>query len=331
MKRILLLSLGLVLLNLSKAQNPYESLGIKDVKVLTLSNGKYNEFFNNDTLVRIGSVMLNTKTNKVVSFVDKDSIEQTTGFEPQLVSRWVSPDPMAEKIHEWSPYNFVRNNPVLRIDPDGLTDYTFNKKTGEVTQVGDANDDPDRILRTNNKGEIKYKKNGEAKVSIDGIEQGILSDGQNFKTDDQVISVGGENQPSLAGVEDFVTKLAEHIGVEIAGMYLSNEEGANANISTVYIDEYKGNESQRSSISPTKLYTDASLKGMNTTTHFHTHPSNIGISRTDVERPSGTTGTGGDLDFRDNNRSNFHNFLILTRTATYPTEVLRIPYTNWKR
>ena len=45
-------------------ENPYESLGI-ETKVLTLSNGKYQEFFPNDTLVPIGNVMLNTITGEV--------------------------------------------------------------------------------------------------------------------------------------------------------------------------------------------------------------------------------------------------------------------------
>jgi hypothetical protein len=245
---------------------------------------------------------------------------------------------MAETRIEWSPYAYCLNNPILRFDPNGLTDFTFDKKTGDVAQVGEANDDPDRILRTNRKGEVKYNKNGEAKVSVDGIEQGILKDGQNFKTDDQVISVGGESQPSLAGVEDFVTKMGEYVGVEIAGAYLSTEKGSDAKISKVYIDEYAGNESQKSSISLSKLAVlpsgstvDPSLQGFNTTTAFHTHPSNLGISRTDVERPSGTTGAGGDLGFRDNNRSYFQNFLILTRTAIYPSSVQKIPYTNWTR
>lgn len=79
------------------------------------------------------------------------------------------------------------------------------------------------------------------------------------------------------------------------------------------------------------LRIDPSLKGFNTITSFHTHLSNLaGVSRSDVERPSGTTGSGGDLDFRDKYRSQFYNLLILTRTAIYPSQVQKIPYTNWK-
>lgn len=238
---------------------------------------------------------------------------------------------MAELFYDHSPYSWVKNNPILRIDPTGMTDFTFNKKTGEVTQVGEANDEPDRILKTNRKGEVKYKKNGEAKVALGGIEQGILADGQNWKTDDQIINVGGEGQASLEGVEDFVTRFSEHVGVEFSGAYLSQEDKADATISKVYVDEYEGNKPKQSSATFTKLFTDQSLKGFNTITDFHTHPSNIGVSRTDVERPSGTTGQGGDLAHRDSQRSYFYNFLILTRTATYPSKVQRINYTNWKK
>lgn len=35
------------------------------------------------------------------------------------VGRWWSVDPMGEKYYGWSRYNFVLNNPMGNIDPDG--------------------------------------------------------------------------------------------------------------------------------------------------------------------------------------------------------------------
>lgn len=97
---------------------PFEELGIK-VKVLTLSNGKYQESFPNDTIFRFGSVMFNRVTGEVVTVIENDTLYGEYNLKAEVVSRWLSPDPLAAKHPELSPYNFVANNPIKYVDPDG--------------------------------------------------------------------------------------------------------------------------------------------------------------------------------------------------------------------
>ena len=246
-------------------------------------------------------------------------------FYDPAIARWHVIDPLAEKRIEWSPYVYVLNNPILRIDPNGLTDFTFDKETGEVRQVGDDNNDPDRILKTDKNGNIKRKgegllgfmvseaKRGEAKVAVGDIAKGILQDGQNFKADDIIVDVNGENQPTTEQVQDFVVNMSEYVGVEITGAYLSNEDADDAPISKIYIDEYIGNTETRSTFTPTRLAVDNNLRGMNTHTHFHTHPS-FGYSASDRYRASDS-----DIRFRNNFQAFFRAFIILTKADGHPT------------
>ena len=188
------------------------------------------------------------------------------------IGRWGVVDPLSERRIEHSPYSYVLNNPILRIDPNGLTDFTFDKKTGEVKQVGEKNDEPDRILKTNRKGEVKYKKNGEAKVAMGGIEQGILADGQNWKKDDQVIEVGGEGQPSVEGVKSFTLGLSEYIGKEVKGISYSSDASGDA--TDVVLGKYENNSRTESYASPVELAKKygADYSAANVVQVFHTHP-----------------------------------------------------------
>lgn len=111
---LLLLTLGLS--RAAYAQQPFLKYGVK-VKVATLSNGRFQEFFTNDSLRRIGSVVYDTRLHRVAYLLPPDSL--IGHAKPDITSRWMSPDPLAEKEMYSSPYVFVDNNPIRYSDPDG--------------------------------------------------------------------------------------------------------------------------------------------------------------------------------------------------------------------
>ena len=136
--------------------NPFARLGYK-ADVYTF--GEKEEFHDQETIVEIGEVLFNTKTNEVVGFVNgADSLIE---LKPELQS--MSIDPHCEKYYSISPYAYCMNNPVKYIDPNGkdavlvvFPDYKISTPIGKMGNLGNSG-----VLLINNKtGLTKYYEYG---------------------------------------------------------------------------------------------------------------------------------------------------------------------------
>ena len=91
------------------------------------------------------------------------------------VGRWEQIDPLVGNYVDWSPYNYVYNNPIKNIDPDGKEIWIYYEEE-----------------KRNKKGEIIYKKNGEAKMVTKSVEykDGKLLDekGKEYKGDNKFVN-----------------------------------------------------------------------------------------------------------------------------------------------
>ncbi|GAL87798.1 RHS repeat-associated core domain-containing protein [Sporocytophaga myxococcoides] len=88
-----------------------------------------------------------TKTNYRYGFngMEKDDEVKGSGnsydfgariYDPRI-GRWLSLDPSAAKYVGWSPYNFVRDNPIRYVDPDGKD--PIDPRTGKTSKISLTN------------------------------------------------------------------------------------------------------------------------------------------------------------------------------------------------
>ncbi len=83
----------------------------------SLSWGLFDEQIGTKPIERYFNTLYDTRSLKVIGFAKEQKIYNNYNFD--LVVFALNVDPMAHKYPHASPYNFVENNPISRIDPDG--------------------------------------------------------------------------------------------------------------------------------------------------------------------------------------------------------------------
>lgn len=138
-----------------QAQRPFKELGLDDeVEVITLSNGRYIEHFENDTLRQIGSVMFNTITNKVEYIIPEDDLERVRiAKRDREVSRFLSLDPLNSSFPWNSPYAFSENRVIDGIELEGLEVFPIHGTWGNNAAWEQMNTGDKQPVLTN---EIKH-------------------------------------------------------------------------------------------------------------------------------------------------------------------------------
>lgn len=112
-----------------QAGNPFAKFGSK-APVATLSKGKYLEVHDLDSIVTIGTIRWHVENQQIVGRLIRDTTDPDAQPVGDVAGRWMSPDPLSEEFPSWSPYNFVMNNPINMIDPDGRAPFDWFKGAG---------------------------------------------------------------------------------------------------------------------------------------------------------------------------------------------------------
>lgn len=260
------------------AQTPYDNFAPEQsVKAIIEMPKTHFKVANTDPNNEICSIEFDNNTLSLNLLNESDSVLKSIALNPDD-KKFISIDPLAEKYYHISPYAYCMNNPISYIDPNGMDVYRFDDKTGEMHLFMRTDDKFDQIgqFKYDKKTEtytLKTNRKGEARTRIDNIEKGILGDGMNFMTNDNMWAVGSAGQPTVEGFQSFVIGFAEMINKEVSGYYL-NQSGTPDVVSNIYMGQYIKNNATTSYKGRVLEVNTMTLNGTHQLhTDWHTHPT----------------------------------------------------------
>jgi hypothetical protein len=168
-------------------------------------------------------------------------------------------DPMAEERDWLTPYNFVQNNPILRVDPTGLLDTYGLQEDGSITKI-------DKKSHYENGVEVDKVVDVSNKENSITIKKGSISgEYSNTNKNGTTTGVVVNDKESSQKLFEFASEARsdDKTGVEFAQVEGTNEDGTYTSV--VAKGENKG-------VDTVGIVFDFIKKGMGVDAANHSHP-----------------------------------------------------------
>ena len=114
----------------AQSEDPYKIFGHNSTVEYKMPVTEMLYIKNKDTNSEIKAIAFDMENSKVKLLGSNDKVLSEVDLEEEQLLRWLSIDPLANKYPQTSPYNFVLNNPLNNIDPDGRDVVVLRNSSG---------------------------------------------------------------------------------------------------------------------------------------------------------------------------------------------------------
>ncbi|MFV0501805.1 MAG: hypothetical protein ACK5MH_09475 [Bacteroidales bacterium] len=121
----------------SQNTNPYKIFGCTSVANYEIPLANLFRVSNSDLDSDIKVLAIDFDKSLAYLLGENDSIIKTLNISPEEVLIWLSTDPMSDKYPSHSPYHYCSNNPIMRVDPNGMSDNPVYDRQGNFLGTDD--------------------------------------------------------------------------------------------------------------------------------------------------------------------------------------------------